>query len=342
MSNQIDNQRPEPQQSIAVVIPCYKVKPHILDVLKKIGPEVSAIYVIDDCCPENSGEFALENTSDERVTLIKKTKNEGVGGATLTGYAAAIKDGHSILVKVDGDDQMDPSLIKFFTDPIKEGEADYTKGNRFYDLTSIKAMPTARIIGNAALSFLSKLSTGYWDIFDPTNGYTAIHANIARHLPFKKISKRYFFESDILFRLNTMRCVVLDIPMDAKYGEEISNLKISSILGEFLWSHIKNGVKRVFYNYFLRDLTAASFHLVLGVAFSAFGSIFGIYHWMISMREGVMTAPGTVMLAALPVIVGLQFLLAFILHDTQSSPKRALNTRLYSARPPDLEIEMNE
>ena len=155
----------------------------------------------------------------------------------MTGYRAALKDGIDIIVKIDSDGQMDPALIIDFVGPIVDGEADYTKGNRFFELEKVKSMPRIRLIGNAILSFMCKLSSGYWNLFDPTNEFTAIHADVARRLPFNSISKRYFFESDILFRLNTLRAVVIDIPMEAKYGDEISNLKISRIVGEFLVKH---------------------------------------------------------------------------------------------------------
>ncbi|WP_459200420.1 glycosyltransferase family 2 protein, partial [Pseudomonas tremae] len=243
---------------IAVVIPCYKVKSHILGVISGIGPEVDKIYVVDDCCPDQSGAFVEQECSDPRVKVIKCPVNQGVGGAVMTGYAAAIADEVDVIVKVDGDGQMDPLLIPDFVLPILNGQADYTKGNRFFDLEEIRQMPKIRLFGNAALSFLTKLSSGYWDLFDPTNGFTAIHADIAKHLPVKKISKRYFFETDILFRLNTLRAVAIDIPMDAKYEDEVSNLKISKIIGEFFVKHMRNMGKRIFYNYYLRDMSLAS------------------------------------------------------------------------------------
>lgn len=314
---------------IAVVIPCYKVTAHVLDVIARIGPEVSGIYAVDDCCPAGSGPHVQAHCTDPRVQVLRNAVNLGVGGATMTGYRAAVADGYDVIVKVDGDGQMAPELIPQFVAPIQEGLADYTKGNRFYDLTHISRMPAIRLMGNAALSFMSKFSSGYWDIFDPTNGYTAIHAKVAAHLPMDKISRRYFFESDMLFRLNTMRCVVMDIPMDAQYGDEVSNLKIKSVLGEFLSKHLRNFGKRIVYNYFLRDMSPASFHLVLGLLMASFGFVFGIYSWASSASQHTMSAPGTVMLAALPLLLGLQFLLAFITHDTQSTPRQPMHKRLH-------------
>jgi len=307
---------------IAVVIPSYKVKRHILDVIAGMPTLVDRIYVIDDACPDNSGKHVEENCTDPRVTVHHMEQNMGVGGAVLKGYKEAIADGATVIVKVDGDGQMDPSLIPDFVDPILRGEADYTKGNRFFDLTVIGQMPGIRIIGNAGLSFMTKLSSGYWDIFDPTNGFTAIHADVARRLPNQKISKRYFFESDMLFRLNTLRAVVIDVPMDAHYADEVSNLHISNVLGDFLYKHFRNGFKRIFYNYFLRDMSVASLELIAGLILILTGSAIGVYHWWHSVHTGVETTAGTVMLAALPLIIGLQFILGFLSYDMGSVPRR--------------------
>ena len=312
---------------IAVVIPSYKVINHILGVISAIGNEVSKIYVVDDHCPEGSGEYVERNCTDPRVVVIRHQENQGVGGAVMTGYQAAIDDGVDIIVKVDGDGQMDPRLISDFIAPIAAGEADYTKGNRFFDLEEIRAMPKIRLFGNAVLSFMTKISSGYWDLFDPTNGFTAIHRDVARHLPFQKISRRYFFETDILFRLNTLRAVVVDIPMDAKYEDEVSNLKISKVVGEFLAKHLRNFVKRVFYNYYLRDMSLASLELPLGLILLLGGAVFGGTKWFDSFQTGEPATSGAVMLSALPVILGVQFLLAFIGYDIYSTPKKVFHFR---------------
>lgn len=308
--------------SIAVVIPSYKVCGHILGVIDQIGSEVDRIYVVDDCCPDNSGAFVESTCKDSRVTVIRHRENQGVGGAVITGYRAAFADGMDIIVKIDGDGQMDPGLIPDFVVPIAAGEADYTKGNRFFDLEKIRAMPAVRLFGNAALSFMTKLSSGYWTLFDPTNGYTAIHRDVVQHLPFDKISRRYFFESDMLFRLNTLRAVVVDVPMDAKYGDETSNLKISRIIGEFLLKHIRNFIKRIFYNYYLRDMSLASIELPIGLLMVLLGGVYGSYAWLNSISSGHSSSAGTVMLSALPVIIGLQLILAFLGHDISAAPTR--------------------
>lgn len=331
MQSQLLSREMENPLQIAVIMPCYKVREQILGVIEQIGEEVSRIYVVDDCCPDNSGDFAA-NCKDDRVTIIKHPENQGVGGAVMTGYKAAIEDGMDILVKIDSDGQMNPALIMDFVVPIANGEADYTKGNRFFDLEKVRSMPKVRLFGNAVLSLMCKLSSGYWNLFDPTNGYTAIHADVARHLPFQKISRRYFFETDILFRLNTLRAVVVDVPMDAKYGDEVSNLKISKIIGEFLAKHVRNFLKRIFYNYYLRDMSLASIELPVGLVLLGFGSIYGGYHWLHSAQVGVPTPAGTVMLSALPVLAGIQLLLGFIGYDVSSVPVRPVHRSIRKMR----------
>lgn len=313
---------------IAVVIPCYKVRQHILQVIGRIGPEVSKIYVVDDGCPDGSGEFVVQHASDSRLSVIHNERNLGVGGAVMAGYRAAIAEGADIIVKIDGDGQMAPELLPNFVRPILEGWADYAKGNRFYDLAQIGRMPRGRLIGNAILSFMAKASTGYWNLFDPTNGYTAIDARLASYLPLEKISRRYFFETDILFRLNTLRAVVIDIPMDACYADEKSNLRITQVGWEFLFKHARNLGKRIFYNYFLRDMTAATFELIFGILLLAFGLIFGAIQWSISIEQNTPAPLGTIMLSTLPVITGLQFLLAFLNFDLTNTPSRPVSDHL--------------
>jgi dolichol-phosphate mannosyltransferase len=315
--------------AIAVVIPCYRARDHILDVLSAIGPECQAIYVVDDGCPDKSGELIKAECRDPRVRVLQLERNSGVGGATLAGYRAAIDDGAEILVKLDADGQHDPALIPRLVAMIQRGEADYVKGNRFFELDGLQQMPTIRLIGNSLLSFVNKISTGYWNVFDPTNGFTALHAGVARQLPFQKLSKRYFFESDLLFRLGTLRAVVCDVPMPVHYGDEKSHLRVSEVAGEFAIKHLANTFKRLFYNYYLRDFSVASIEIIVGVASLAWGTSFGLTHWWISgVQQGVAVTSGRVMMAALPILLGVQLILAFLNYDIQNVPRDVLHKRL--------------
>jgi len=314
--------------SVAVVIPCYRTRMHILEVLAAIGPEVSQIYVVDDACPEHTGAWVQHASRDSRIEVLFHPHNLGVGGAVKTGYRAALAGGADIIVKIDGDGQMDPSLILDFLRPILSGEADYTKGNRFFDLEDVRGMPTARLIGNGVLSFMTKLSSGYWDLFDPTNGYTAIHRSALERIPLHKVADRYCFESDLLFRLGTLRAVTVDVPMQARYGSETSSLVIRTVIPQLLGLHLQNTIKRIFYSYYLRDMSLASLQLPFGAALLLFGLIFGTFTWISHLFSGGITPAGTVMLAALPVLIGLQSLFAFIGHDVAAVPSRPLQRAL--------------
>lgn len=324
--------QPTASPRIAVVIPSYRVKAHLLEVIAGIPALVERIYVIDDACPEGSGALVEAQCSDPRARVHRNAVNLGVGGAVMAGYRLAVEDGMDIVVKMDGDGQMDPAALPELVGPIVRGEADYTKGNRFYDLTQIGRMPRMRILGNAALSFMTKISSGYWDLFDPTNGYTALHCRVVPKLPLEKISKRYFFESDMLFRLNIIRAVVVDVPMDARYGAEVSNLSISKVLFDFSYKHTRNMFKRIFYNYFLRDLSLASLELLVGMGFLLTGFAMGVLFWIKSAQTGITASAGSVMLVALQVIVAIQLLLGFLAYDIASIPRRAVHRLLTGKR----------
>lgn len=313
---------------VAVVIPSYKVKDHILSVLNRIGPFVSRIYVVDDKCPQGSGKAVIEHCRDPRVTVLFHEVNQGVGGAMITGYRRALADGAEVVVKLDGDGQMDPDLIPTFVSPIEKGVADYTKGNRFYSIENLEGMPFVRIFGNTALSFVNKLSSGYWNVMDPTNGYTAIHAAALGALPLDKIEKRYFFESDMLFRLNTVRAVVRDVPMRAVYGDEKSNLSIWKVLRDFPTKYLSRFSKRLFYSYVLRDVNVCSIQMAAGIPMFLFGAIHGAYTWYLSALSNTPAHTGTIMLAVLPVIVGVQLLLAAISFDVGNIPTVPLQETL--------------
>lgn len=313
---------------VAVVVPCYRCKAQVMRVLSGIDNTVWRIYVVDDACPEGTGDWVSLQTQDARVQVLQHEHNQGVGGAMVSGYKAALADGADIVVKLDGDGQMDPALIGRFIAPILQERADYTKGNRFFTLNSLQGMPRMRLFGNAVLSFIAKLSTGYWSLFDVTNGYTAIHARVLPYLELDRVSKRYFFETDMLFRLGTLRAAVVDVPMDAVYADERSNLKVARVLPEFAAKHVINLFKRLAYNYFLRDLSVASLELVAGSLLLSFGVVFGLSTWAQALSSGVPTPLGTIMLSALPTLVGLQMLLAFIGHDVAQQAQRAIHPLL--------------
>ncbi|MEE9338681.1 MAG: glycosyltransferase family 2 protein [Methylococcaceae bacterium] len=309
---------------IAVAIPCYNVKPQILDVILQIPSIVERIYVVDDQCPQQTGQYVAEHCDDSRVIIINHSENKGVGGAVISAYRAALAEGMEIVVKIDGDGQMNPQLLEKFVQPIEDGLADYTKGNRFFYIESLLSMPVSRKIGNSILSFVNKISSGYWNGMDPTNGYTAIHFQALSLLPLDKLNQGYFFESDMLFRLGTIRAVVQDITMNAKYKDEQSNLQIGQIALHFPGLYLKAFIKRVFYTYFLRDFNGASLEFVVGVLLLLGGGFWGVSHWIHSIFQQQYASTGTVMLAVLPIIMGFQLVLSAIQYDMTNVPVEPL------------------
>ncbi len=313
---------------ISVVIPCYRETAKVADTIARVPDLVSRIYCVDDGCPDATGDYIETHVADERVQVLRHETNQGVGAAMVTGYRRALADGADIIVKIDGDGQMNPQSIKRFVRPILQGQADYTKGNRFFLLRNLDRMPKRRIIGNAALSFLSKLSTGYWRNFDPTNGFTAIHARVLELLPLERLHKGFFFESDMLYRLATVRAVVVDIPERALYRDEESQLRIGKVIPIFTAKHLRNFCARLFYCYFLRDFHLASIEWLAGPLLMIFGGSYGASHWYASSVTGIEASAGTVMLAGLSLIVGLQLLLSAIGFDIDNQPRMAIHTVL--------------
>jgi dolichol-phosphate mannosyltransferase len=309
---------------VAVVVPCYRETAHVMGVLAGVGPEVAAIYVVDDACPDRTGDLVEKQCTDARVRVIRHDRNTGVGGATISGYRRALADGHDILVKLDGDGQMDGALIPRLIQPVLDGTADYTKGNRFYGVQGVSEMPRTRIFGNLVLSFASKFSSGYWNVLDPTNGFTAIHAEALKELPLDALSEGYFFESDMLAHLGLARAVVRDIPMTARYGSEVSGIRIPQVVPEFIAKHIRATLRRLLITYFVRETNMATVQLSVGCALFLFGVVFGAINWIDAQSTGIPATAGTVVLAALPIILGSQLLIAFLNYDTRNVPTEPL------------------
>ncbi len=315
-------------RGIAVVIPSYRVAGQLLPLIEQIGPEVEWIFVVDDACPEHSGEQVRQRCTDPRVQVVTHERNGGVGAAVLTGYRHALATEAAVIVKLDGDGQMDPALLRRFASPLLAGQADYAKGNRFHRIGFVRGMPWLRLAGNAALSFMTKLSSGYWQIADPTNGYTAIRRELVQELDMERIATRYFFESDLLFHLNQARAVVVDVPMRARYADENSSLRPLQMIGPFMLGHLRNTLRRVGYGYLLRGFSVASVELLLGALLLPAGAVFGACQWWLSVETGVPATAGTVMAAALPVIIGTQMLLSWLNFDVASEPRQPVHMLL--------------
>ena len=312
----------EISHNVCAVIPAYKAQREILGVLEQIPDVVSRIIVVDDGCPNGTGKLVQQKSKDKRVEVVFNKQNLGVGGAMVVGYRKALEQNHQIIVKLDGDGQMDPLRIPQLIGPIIRGQADYAKGNRFDSLEDLEQMPRIRIFGNAVLSIMSKASSGYWQITDPTNGFTAIHRTVLERIHLGKLRKGWFFESDMLFRLAIIKAVVADVPMPASYGLEKSNLSIRKVIFEFPTRYTINQFKRIFYLYYLREWSAASFEFPAGLILTVGGLLAGINFWLRGIETGMPATVGQVMLSAVPLILGFQLILAFVSSDISSEPSR--------------------
>jgi dolichol-phosphate mannosyltransferase len=308
---------------IAVIIPAYCEEPRILGVLSLVPTWVDHVIVVDDASSDRTSETARQCT-DPRVLVVRHPQNRGVGAATMTGFRKAAELGAQILVKMDGDGQMDPRGLATLISPIERGEADYVKANRFVHGRELLQMPLVRRIGNIGLSFLTKLASGYWSIFDPTNGYVAIHAGIVPLLDNRRIHERFFFETSLLMELGLHRAVVRDVYLPARYGDKVSHLSERKALLEFPPLLFRGFIRRALVQYFVRDFTAVSLFLLVGFVACAFGTSWGAWHWWLSYRTGITASTGTVMIAVLPLILGIQLLLQALVLDIQNIPRESI------------------
>jgi glycosyltransferase involved in cell wall biosynthesis len=308
--------------NLAVVIPAYHVADTIEVVIKELPRYLRHIIVVDDASPDNTSALVETLASgDRRIVLIRHAHNQGVGGAMQSGFKKALELGAQVVVKVDGDHQMDAAYIPALVTPLLEGKADYAKGNRFRDFESLRHMPLIRRVGNLGLSFLTKAATGYWNCFDPTNGFFAIRAEMLEQLPLERIDRGYFFETSMLAHLYLLGAFVLDVPMPARYRGERSSLSIWRVLFEFPVKLLVTLLRRLTLRYFLFDFSMVSVYLLTGIPLILFGLIFGSLKWIQYYRLGVAAPTGTVILPTLALILGIQILLSAIEIDMNAAPK---------------------
>jgi dolichol-phosphate mannosyltransferase len=314
---------------VAAVIPAYRVERDIESVLRGLPRLIKYVIVVDDASPDSSADLVTAAAKkDRRITLIRHKQNQGVGGAMISGFKKALEFGAQIVIKLDGDGQMDPAYIPALITPLIEGKADYAKGNRFRDFQSLQKMPFIRRIGNLGLSFLTKAAIGYWNIFDPANGYFAIRAEVLAQLPLEKIDRRYYFETSMLSHLYMLNAFVLDVTIPARYRNEISHLSIRRTLLEFPIKLIGTFLRRIALKYYIYDFSMMSLYIVTGIPLLLFGLVFGGIKWIQYASQNIAAPTGTVMLPTLSVILGIQIMLSAIEIDMNAAPKQPLSTPL--------------
>ena len=315
---------------ITVVIPCYNVSRHIEDVIKELPPEVNWIIAVNDQSKDETEKILARLQEENRkVVFINHDKNQGVGGAMITGFKRSIELNSDITIKIDGDDQMDTSYLPALIKPIVDNKADYTKGNRFRDFKALRQMPVLRRFGNLGLSFMIKAASGYWNIFDPNNGFVAISNEMLKTIDINKIHKRYFFESSMLIELYHADAVIQEIPMKARYGNEVSNLSLTRTLFGFPPKLLKAFIRRIILKYFLFDFNIASLYLLFGVPLFFLGLIYGITNYIEYGSSHTPAPTGTVVIPTLLIIMGFQLLLSATSYDISNYPKsKDINSKL--------------
>jgi glycosyltransferase involved in cell wall biosynthesis len=311
---------------VFAVLPAYNEEKHIAGVIAAIPAFIDRIVVVDDASTDATATV-VEGLRDPRVVLLRERTNQGVGGAMLDGYRRALELGCDVAVKVDADGQMDPGRIQSLVAPIAAGDADYTKGFRYHDPETLRRMPKVRLWGNVGLSFLTKIASGYWNIFDPTNGFTAIHRVALERIEFTRIHRDYFFETDMLANLYRMGAVVRDVYLPTYYGDETSHMSAVRTILTFPGRLFRLLLRRIAWRYFIADFSAVSLLLIVGGAMFTFGLVFGLWTWIHNATRGVATPTGTVMLAAVPFILGFQMLLQALVIDVANVPQIPLQNQ---------------
>lgn len=301
-------------------MPAYKEEKMIATVISTMPDFVDHIVIVDDHSPDATSEV-VNKIADPRVTLIRHEVNQGVGGAIVTGHRAAIDLGADVNVIMAGDAQMDPAFLPDLLDRVAKDGYGFAKANRFFSPESFEGMPSYRIFGNIVLSFMTKLASGYWNLFDPQNGYTAIRTEVLKRVPLERVSRRYSFENDLLIHLNILQVGAVDVPIPARYGDEVSSIKLSSVIPELMNLLFRGFWRRIWYRYVLWSFSPVALLLIFGLVLFGIGLAVAI--WVcFQVASSVVATAATVMLAALPLMLGTQMLLSALQLDIQASPSK--------------------
>lgn len=312
--------------SIAAVVPAFNLAGVIGAVLREIPPMIGTIIVVDDGSADDTAAVVRSVARyDRRIELLRHEENRGVGAAMVTGYRRALERDVDIVVKIDGDGQMPLSLLPALVEPLLHGTADYAKGNRFRDFQAIRKMPPLRRLGNLVLSFLAKAATGYWQCFDPTNGFVAIRTDVLAQIPLHEIDPGYYFEISMLSHLYLIGAVIHEQPNPARYNGEPSSLSIPHVLLTFPGRLLGSTLRRFFLKNFVYEFSLQSLHLAAGLILFLSGVGYGGYHWYWHASHLIPAPTGTVVLSALLIILGFQLLLSAMTLDLQSVPSIPIN-----------------
>ena len=303
-------------------MPCFNVEREIAGVIRGLPSWVALAIAVNDGSTDGTATVLNQLAAeDPRLTVIHHDRNGGVGAAMVTGYRVALRSGADFIVKMDGDGQMDSAELPRLLQPLVEGRADYAKGNRFRHVQDLERMPRVKLFGNIILTFVTKLVSGYWQIFDVQNGFTAISREALESLPLDRLNRGYSFENSVLASLNLENRPVADVAMPALYGNERSYIRVSRVVVSFPPQLVRMFLRRLLYKYVVYDTSPVALYVVLGTLLGGFGTAFGAYHWWQSIETGIPATAGTVVAALLPFLMGFLLLLQALSTDIAHSPR---------------------
>ena len=304
---------------VAVVIPAFDEEALIGQTVSSVPDIADHVIVVDDASTDATAEKARV-AGDERLEVISHERNLGVGGAILTGHRRAIQLDADVSVVMAGDAQMDPDHLPALLDPIAEDGYDFAKANRFFDFDSYEGMPRTRAVGNVAVGFMAKASTGYWHLFDPLNGYTAVRTDRLKRLPLDRVRRDYSFECDLLTYLNIIGAKGKDVPVPAVYAEERSGIRLFSAGRKLMWSLWKGFWRRMLWKYLLWSFSPVAIFLFGGLALCLWGVGFGV-GVAISTLGPPEASAAAVLISVGPLLVGINLLTVSWVLDVLGSPR---------------------
>jgi len=303
---------------VAVVVPAYDEERLIGATVAAIPDLVDRIFVVDDASRDGTAERARA-VGDPRVQVESHERNQGVGAAIVTGYRLAMAERIDVTCVMAGDNQMEPADLAAIAGPVARGETDYAKANRLFTGRAWELIPRTRYLGNAVLSLLTKIASGYWHVADSQSGYTAIALPTLELLDVDRVYRRYGFPNDMLVHLNVLNARVRDVPSRPVYGVgETSGIRLSRVVPSISWLLLKGFFWRMREKYVIRDFHPLVFFYVFGFLFSILGLVLGATVTVLRILGNELTA-ATVVLVALLLISGLLFTLFAMLFDMESN-----------------------
>ncbi len=305
-------------KTIAVVVPAFDEEALIEDTIRGIPAAVDRIVVVDDASRDETAARARA-AGDPRVEVISHERNLGVGAAIVTGYQRVLAEKLDVAVVMAGDNQMDPAELETIAGPVLRGEVEYAKANRLISGRAWELIPRSRYLGNAVLSLLTKIASGYWHVADSQAGYTAISLDTLDRLDLDRVYTRYGFPNDLLVHLNVINARVRDVPSRPIYNVgERSGIRIRKVVPRISWLLLKGFFWRMREKYVIRDFHPLVFFYLLGIVMTGLGLALGIVETVLRLMGHGIT-PATIVLVALLLIAGSQFTLFAMWFDMESN-----------------------